>query len=154
MSRDGIAGLICLAGALVLWVAGRGLPQPVLVPIGPAYYPRLLFIVVGVLSAALVVTDVVGQRRGGARPAASSARYRLVVLTFVIFALYVVMLPALGFRLATLLFVGGLQVVLEPPQGRRWWLVLAVALGTTVLTYYVFERYLSVLLPRGRLTGF
>ena len=154
MSRDGIAGLICLAGALVLWVASRGLPQPALVPIGPAYYPRLLFVVMGVLSVALVVTDVVAQRRGGARPAAPPARYRLVVLTFLIFALYVVMLPALGFRLATLLFVGGLQMTLDPPRGRGWWLVLAVALGTTVLTYYVFERYLSVLLPRGRLTGF
>jgi hypothetical protein len=154
VTRDGIAGLICLAGALVLWVASRGLPQPALVPIGPAYYPRLLFVVVGVLSAALVVTDIVGRRRGGARPASPPARYRLVVLTFVIFALYVVMLPALGFRLATLLFVGGLQITLEPPRGRGWWLVLAVALGTTVLTYYVFERYLSVLLPRGRLTGF
>ena len=64
------------------------------------------------------------------------------------------MLPALGFRLATLLFVGGLQMTLEPPRGRGWWLVLAVALGTTVLTYFVFELYLSVLLPRGRLTGF
>jgi putative tricarboxylic transport membrane protein len=154
VSRDGIAGLICLAGALVLWVASRGLPQPALVPIGPAYYPRLLFIVMGVLSVALVVTDVVDQRRGGARPAAPPGHYRLVVLTFVIFALYVVMLPALGFRLATLLFVGGLQMTLDPPRGRGWWLVLAVALGTTVLTYYVFERYLSVLLPRGRLTGF
>jgi hypothetical protein len=154
VSRDGIAGLIGLAGAVVLWAASRGLPQPALVPIGPAYYPRLLFIVVGVLSVALVVTDVVGRRRGGARPAAPPAHYRLVILTFLIFALYVVMLPALGFRVATLLFVGGLQIVLEPPRGRRWWLVLAVAVGTTVLTYYVFERYLSVLLPRGRLTGF
>jgi hypothetical protein len=154
VSRDGIAGLIGLAGALVLWWASRGLPQPALVPIGPAYYPRLLFVVVGVLSAALVVTDIVAQRRGGARPARPPARYRLVVLTFLIFALYVVMLPALGFRLATLLFVGGLQMTLDPPRGRGWWLVLAVALGTTVLTYFVFERYLSVLLPRGRLTGF
>jgi putative tricarboxylic transport membrane protein len=154
VSRDGIAGLICLAGSLVLWVAGRGLPQPALVPIGPAYYPRLLFGVMAVLSVGLVVSDVVARRRGVAPATSPSARYRLVVLTFAIFGLYVVLLPVIGFRLATLLFVGGLQAVLEPPRGWGWWLVLAVALGTTVLTYYVFERYLSVLLPRGRLTGF
>lgn len=29
-----------------------------------------------------------------------------------------------------------------------------MALATTVVTYYAFEVYLSVLLPRGRLTGF
>jgi hypothetical protein len=32
--------------------------------------------------------------------------------------------------------------------------VLAVAVATTLATYYVFDLYLSVLLPRGRLTGF
>ena len=39
-------------------------------------------------------------------------------------------------------------------RGRRWIVVLAVALVTTVVTYFVFERYLLVLLPRGRWTGF
>jgi hypothetical protein len=29
-----------------------------------------------------------------------------------------------------------------------------MAVGATVVTYYVFEVYLNVLLPRGRLTGF
>jgi hypothetical protein len=55
---------------------------------------------------------------------------------------------------ATFLFVGGLQAALERPRGARWWRVLAIALVTTVATYYAFEGYLSVLLPRGRLTGF
>jgi putative tricarboxylic transport membrane protein len=154
VTRDGVVGLICLAGSLVLWAASRGLPQPALVPIGPAYYPRLLFIVTAALSLALVVGDVLRRGRLASGSPAPRARYRLVVVTFAIFAAYVVLLPAIGYRLATFLFVGGLQAALEPPRGRRWWLVLSVALGTTLLTYYVFERYLSVLLPRGRLTGF
>jgi hypothetical protein len=32
--------------------------------------------------------------------------------------------------------------------------VLAVSLITTVVVYYAFERYLTVLLPRGRWTNF
>jgi hypothetical protein len=77
-----------------------------------------------------------------------------VVVTFLVFAAYVFALPWLGYRLSTLLFVGGLQTALERPRGRRWALVLAVAVATTLATYYVFDLYLSVLLPRGRLTGF
>jgi hypothetical protein len=51
--------------------------------------------------------------------------------------------------------VGGLTAALDPPRGAaRWALVVAVALATTLVTYYVFEVRLSVLLPRGRLTGF
>jgi hypothetical protein len=32
--------------------------------------------------------------------------------------------------------------------------VAAVSIVTTVIVYYVFERYLTVLLPRGRWTDF
>jgi len=151
LSRDGVAGLVCLGGSLWFLALTRGLPTPALVPIGPAFYPRILLTITALLSAALVVSDLV-RRRGAARPA--PVRYRLVILTFAIFGAYVAVLPSLGYRVATFLFVGGLQAALERPRGRRWGLVLAVAFVTTLATYYVFEGYLSVLLPRGRLSGF
>ena len=66
---------------------------------------------------------------------------------------YVALLPYLGFRIATVLFVAAFQVVLERPTTLRQWAVLAaVAVGTSVVTYVVFERYLTVLLPRGTWT--
>ena len=151
LSRDGVAGLICLGGSLWFLALTRGLPHPALVPVGPAFYPRILLTITALLSAALVVSDLV-RRRGASRPA--PVRYGLVLLTFAIFGVYVALLPSLGYRVATFLFVGGLQAVLERPRGARWWRVLAIALLTTVATYYVFEGYLSVLLPRGWLTGF
>ncbi len=150
LGRDGIAGLVCLGGSLWFLALSRGLPQPALVPIGPGFYPRILLGIMAVLSAALVVSDLLNRRRAVVAP----ARYRLVLVAFAIFAAYVALMPVLGYRVATFLFVGALQTALEPPRGARWWLVLAVALLTTLVTYYVFERYLSVLLPRGRLTGF
>ena len=152
ITRDGVAGLVCLAGSLLLLWMSRGLPQPALVPIGPAYYPRLLLAVTAVLSAALLAFDLWRRERGPGPPAVN---YRLVLLAFAIFTAYVFLLPALGYRVGTLLFVGVLQATLEPPRGARGWaLVAAVALGTMLATYYVFEGYLNVLLPRGRLTGF
>ena len=150
LGRDGIAGLVCLGGSLWFLALTRGLPQPALVPIGPGFYPRILLGIMAVLSAALVVSDLLNRRRAVVAP----ARYRLVLVAFAIFAAYVTLMPVLGYRVATFLFVAALQAVLEPPRGARWWRVLAVALLTTLVTYYVFERYLSVLLPRGRLTGF
>jgi hypothetical protein len=69
---------------------------------------------------------------------------------FVVFGLYVGALPWLGYRISTFL-----QCVLEPPRAMRGWIaVLATALITTVVTHILFERYLSVLLPRGRWTDF
>lgn len=150
ISKDGVAGLLCLAGSLLLLWDSRGLPHPALVPIGPAFYPRILLIVTALLSVALVLSDLLNRRRVPPAP----AHYRLVLAAFATFGVYVLLLPVLGYRVATVLFVGAMQVALDPPRGRRWGLVVAVALGTMLLTYYVFEGYLSVLLPRGRLTGF
>jgi hypothetical protein len=150
LGRDGLAGLVCLAGSLVLLAMTRGLPQPALVPIGPAFYPRIVLVITAALSLALIASDLVARRR----PPPAPARYSLVLLTFVGAGAYVALLSPLGFRLATFLFVGVLQAVLEPPRGRRWALLLAVALVTSAATYYAFEVYLSVLLPRGWLTGF
>lgn len=151
LGRDGIAGLVCLAGSLLLLWVSRALPQPALVPIGPGFYPRILFGVTAVLSAALLVSDLMRRDRLVTPP----ANYRLVLLTFAIFTAYVFALPQLGYRVATLLFVGVLQATLDPPRTARGWTVLvALAVGAMLVTYYVFEFYLHVLLPRGRLTGF
>ena len=136
LGRDGIAGLVCLGGSLWFLALTRGLPHPALVPIGPGFYPRILLGIMVVLSAALVVSDLLSRRRAAAAP----ARYRLVLLAFAIFAAYVALMPMLGYRVATFLFVGALQATLEPPRGARWWLVLAVALATTLVTYYIFEQ--------------
>lgn len=150
MTRDGLAGLVLLASSLFFLWASRSLPHPPLVPIGPAFYPRILLTIIGVLSVALVVADVLAPKRAAAAP----VRYRLVLIAFTVFTGYVFLLPVLGYRLATFLFVGVMQAALEWPRGRGWALLVAVALGTSLITYYVFEAYLSVLLPRGRLTDF
>jgi putative tricarboxylic transport membrane protein len=152
VSRDGVAGLACLAGSLLLLWGSRSLPQPALVPIGPGFYPRILFGVTAALSAALLVFDLCRRRQPSERP---PVNYRLVLLTFLIFSIYVFLLPLLGYRVSTVLFVAVLQATLEPPGSARGWVLVAVsALACMLVTYYVFEAYLNVLLPRGRLTGF
>jgi putative tricarboxylic transport membrane protein len=155
LGRDGVAGLICLAGSLGLLALTRGLPQPALVPVGPGFYPRIVLTATAVLAALLVLSDLLSRRRRARGVAARAARpnYRLVLLSFAVFAAYVFLLPLLGYRIATFLFVAALQVVLRRPHGRGWIWVPVIAAGTAILTHLVFERYLSVLLPRGRWTG-
>ena len=157
LGRDSVAGLACLVLSLGMLALTRGLPESAMVPVGPAFYPRIVLGLMAGLSLLLVVFDVRGGRRGrvvGAKPAVAP-NYRLVVVTFTTFIVYVVLLPLLGFRIATVLFVGGLQVLLDPPRSaRRWVLVMVIAVATSWITYLAFEQYLSVLLPRGRWTEF
>jgi hypothetical protein len=77
-----------------------------------------------------------------------------VAAAFIIVTAYIVLLPLLGFRISTALFVAVFQATLERPTTVRGWLTqLAIAIGTAAVTYLVFERYLSVILPRGSWTG-
>ncbi|MBS1214691.1 MAG: hypothetical protein H6R26_3308 [Proteobacteria bacterium] len=157
MGRDGIAGLFCLVTSLGLFAATIGLPEAtLLVPVGPGFYPRIVLGITAVLSVALVVNDLVARRRSAAAgPAQPDVNYPLVLLTFSVFGVYVAILPYLGFRISTFIFVAAMQALLDPPRnGRRWLLMATVALATTVVTYYVFETFLLVLLPRGRWTDF
>ncbi len=153
--RDGIVGLICLTASLVLLALTRGLPgASLLVPVGPGFYPRIVLGITAVFSVLLVFNDYRSRRRSSA-PATPSpaANHGLVLLTFTVVGIYVAALPFFGYRIATFVFVIALQALLEPPRsGRRWLLVLAVALATAATTYIAFEHYLSVLLPRGRWT--
>jgi putative tricarboxylic transport membrane protein len=157
IGRDGIAGLVLLVISLVLLVQSFQLPSLPIVPVGPGFYPAIVLSFMAAASALLVIQDVVKQR-GTAKAEVSDAprrNYRLVVIAFAIVGAYVALLPLLGFRLATVLFVGTLQAALDRSKSTRQWVVLAaIALGTAAVSYFIFERYLLVLLPRGAWTGF
>lgn len=158
MGRDAITGLVVFAASLFLFWATLGLERHPLVPVGPEFYPRLVLGATGFLALLLLLSDVIAHRRPSAAVASPTARanYKLVVIAFAIFAIYVIALPYLGFRGATFAFLVAMPLALEPPRGvrRRWMVVFAVALVATVAIYLAFDSYLQVLLPRGRWTGF
>jgi hypothetical protein len=158
LGRDGIAGLIGLAVSLLLLPQALSLPKLPIVPVGPGFYPTIVFAFLGLTSAALLLQDVVAQRRAtasGAGEAAGPPRaYGLVALAFVLVAAYIAALPLVGFRIATALFVAAFQLALDRPRTPlQWTILVAVALATAAMTYLVFETYLLVLLPRGTWTG-
>jgi len=152
LSRDGWAGLVVLAASLVLFGLTLELRANPLVPIGPGFYPRIVLGVTALLAALLVVADWYAAKKAGPKVPAD---YAAVVLHFVVFGIYVAALPWLGFRIATFAYVAVTNALMDPPRGARQWArVAAIALASALATYFVFEHYLSVLLPRGRWTDF
>lgn len=158
MSRDGIAGLAVFAASLALFALTLDLKDSPMVPVGPGFYPRIVLAMTAVLSLGLVVGDLLARRR--AVPPAAAAKheqlnYPLVAISFGVFALYCVALPGFGFRIATFAYVVASNVLLARPRGAKGWVgAVILGLATSFVTWLVFERYLSVLLPRGRWTDF
>jgi putative tricarboxylic transport membrane protein len=152
LSRDGWAGLAVLAASLVLFALTLGLKGTALVPVGPGFYPRIVLGITALFAAALVAADFFSKKPKAPLP---HANYGAVVLHFAVFGVYVVALPGLGYRIATLLYIAVANALMAPPREPRDWLrVATLALVTALATYYVFEHYLLVLLPRGRWSDF
>jgi putative tricarboxylic transport membrane protein len=153
LSRDGWGGLAVLAASLFLFALTLGLKDNPLVPIGPGYYPRIVLAITAVLAFAVFVSDLLTKKREAAKQ--EKLNYGMVAAMFALFGLYCGALPYLGFRVSTFLYVAATNALLDPPRSTKsYFRVAAVTLITTVVVYYAFERYLTVLLPRGRWTGF
>jgi putative tricarboxylic transport membrane protein len=152
LGRDGIAGLIFIGVSLVLLGQAFRLPQLPFVPVGPGFYPKIILVFLAIVSAMLVAQDLrsapVVEKRVG------TPAYDLVAAAFAISGAYILLLPMFGYRIATVAFVAALQSLLERPKtARQTLLIAAIAVATSAATYLLFERYLSVLLPRGTWTN-
>lgn len=154
MSRDGIAGLAVLAASLVLFALTLDLKTNPMVPVGPGFYPRIVLALTAILSLGLLLSDVF-RKRTHQKQARRHLNFSLVAASFGVFALYCVALPGLGFRIATFAYMVAASALLAPPRGAKGWAgALILGFATAFVTWLIFERYLSVLLPRGRWTQF
>jgi hypothetical protein len=154
MRRDtGIGvGLLAFCG-LIYWQAGLVSAAP-FVPIGPAFYPRVVVILLACLAVWLIAEDLFRgrvQERKAAKLAGPAPNYRKVLLGFVAFLAYVAGLSLIGYPAATFLFVLGLSWAIGPRNVRELPKLVAIAAGTVLATYLIFEKYLYVFLPQGRL---
>jgi len=152
MGRDGVAGLLLLALSILLAIQTREIPRSPFLPLGADFLPQVLLAILAAGGLLLLVQDLLRHRRQRA-PREGLSRFRDVPGTipaiFAAFAGYVLLMPTLGFFLATLAFVAVAQVLLGPYRPRDLPRIALVAVGTATLTYMIFERYLHVLLPRG-----
>ncbi len=154
MGRDATIGLGLLGfSGLLYWQAGFT-PTPPFVSIGPSFYPRVILVLLAGLAVWLIAEDIHRRRvpsRAAKKTAGPTPDYWRVVLGFLVFLGYVVGLSLIGYLAATFLFVLGLSWSIGPRNIREMPKLVAVAVGTALVTYLVFEKYLYVFLPRGLL---
>lgn len=144
---DRLSGAAFLLLALVaIWEAGK-LPLGQLSLPGPGFQPFWAAVALGVLSLALVLrAGVRGPREAQASPS-GWAGWRKAVVTMAALVGYGLLLKEVGYLLAT----GGLVALFLVLERQRWPIVLAVALGAALASYWLFAVWLQVPLPRGLL---
>jgi len=148
-SRNVIAGCVLLAIAagyayLTVRLPARTLPNTP----GPSFFPWINAVALTVLSIALLVQ---GLRLPRAVTATGTKGFPgLAAAALGIFAVYLAVLPSIGFVEASVPFFLCLMVLYG---GRGWAMLSAGSVGVPLLLYLLFRHLFGVLLPSGPLSG-
>ena len=142
-----IVGLCMIILEAVLFIASRNIPAR------SASYPMTLIVIAFVLTYTFMSRCVVRIRKEGIKKEEQTGEpgaMLQVIVTMGFIILYLIVMPYLGFVIATLVFVAGIMLYL----GMRNILVLIfVPIGVTLFGYLVFNNILYIFLPRGVIFG-
>ncbi len=143
--RDLIAALVLLGftagfGLLTLRLPDRGLPNTP----GPAFFPGLITLALGILTIALLVRSLRGIAvEPAVLPGAVATRGWIAIGAFVV---YLIVMPALGFLFASVPFFAVLTWVYGE---RRLAVVTLTSIAVPVALLVIFRSGFQILLPSG-----
>ncbi|MCI0509291.1 tripartite tricarboxylate transporter TctB family protein [Chromohalobacter marismortui] len=143
--------LVVLFGAL--FIKAGALPASMWEPLGAGSFPRLVLAVLVVINLGIMAQE--WRHFRGASSAEPGLvrrwlwRHRLAFGVLALFALYIVGVPALGFRLASLLFLTLAQLALGVRRPRSLAIAAVIAVTFSFGLDWLFRDVFIISLPRG-----
>lgn len=148
-----IAGIIFLLLSIVIFIQTTQLPESQYDPLGPAGFPKLIVVFMGILAAALIIKKIRTQDFDKIEFNLKKLfkDYKLIFISLFNFFLYILLMRFIGFRISTFLFVFLTQVMIGPEEksGKTYFIMTSIALFISLGAYYFFQSYLSVIFPPG-----
>lgn len=120
--------------------------------VAPATYPRILIIIILLIALVIFIKTFTNKEQDKKRPTKdfkfSLAKYKDVILLFLIFCIHIILFSKIGFVAASLFFLFFSQVLLKGiHKMRHLYVNLAVTISITFVIYYAFTNILNVVLP-------
>ena len=115
------------------------------------FMPFLLGLLILVLSAILLVESFIAMKRtpGTRLSLWSEVHWKRIFLISLLLLAYALLLPKLGYLVATFFLT---VLLLKSGEPMKWPVCLLIGLLTSGLTYWIFGVWLSVPFPRGFLS--
>jgi hypothetical protein len=164
MKEDRWIGLILFGFSFFMYLQTLEFPRAMFGTLGAGFFPRILFVLLGLTGALLSIDNWLRDRRGkrGERMDAGGAKGRprnriagiwrdhsQVILSLVMVFLYIVGMHYLGYLMATLFFMLTLMWFLGPRRRKDIPMVVGISCGMTFLIYFSFLKLLQIFLPEG-----
>lgn len=77
----------------------------------------------------------------------NSCDWKSLIIFSLICIAYLLVFNFLGFVISSILLLSSVMFVLGE---KRWWFIALVSILTSILIYFLFAKYLGVMLPKGR----
>ena len=110
--------------------------------LSPYLFPLLISMFLLVLSITLML-----QRDEGVKKEKGKGSWKTLLLFAVACVGYILVFSFLGFIISTILLLLAVMMILGE---KRWWFILSVSVISSVVVYLLFAKYLSVMLPKGK----
>jgi len=153
--RDLINSIILVAFCCYAYYGATLIPDRSYGKTGADFFPKIVIGIVAFLSICLLIHSIYRMTREKESKITVSPKNlfqenKKVILTFVIFGLYIVLLEYIGYFVSSVLFLLALYYLLASKK-QKIWVVLLGAVALTYLLYLIFQKALSVFLPAGLL---
>jgi putative tricarboxylic transport membrane protein len=136
--------LLALAG--YIFVAASALPLGTVRVPQTAFFPKILALLLGVLSLVLLAQTLAGRETVRGSQRIDSAGWFRIGATLATMGGFALILEPLGYLVTTFL---SMVLLLRAIEAQRWRKVIAVALATSLISYAIFAWLLGVPLPAG-----
>lgn len=150
-------GITLLLLSIIVYAASGDFPSFGEAHLSAGSFPRMIVVFLGLLSCSLIMKSSkslffrkrTGEKEGKSQPRRHLEEYKYVYLSSGIFALYVVLMRYIGFRISTFIFILGSSYLLSPRRKSDLVIATVLAAVITLGSYYFFQRALNVRFPRG-----
>ena len=113
--------------------------------LSPYLFPLIISFFLLILSISIITQ---GLKDESEKKEKSKIDIKSLLIFGLICILYLLVFNFLGFVLSTIILLVLLMILLGE---RRWWFILLVSVISSLVIYLLFAKYLSVMLPKGKI---
>lgn len=160
MNHDRIAGIVILVFSAFFYYQSFGISNQNLTGLEATFFPRVLLTAIAALALLLLIrsffikSTAVKKVEQGEEEAATQRKWWKVPLIFALFAIYILLIDILGFTVSSFLFMTIVYLIaITATPLKKTIKKHAVSIGfllvVSITLTFIFERFLSVYLPKG-----
>ena len=145
--RDHLSGFFWLAISIFVCAESIQVDLGTFHSPGPGFLPFWAGVVLGTFSIILIVTTFLNKKgKGKLKEMWKGMAWKKVILVLFFLLLYILLLPRIGYITATF----GLMIFMSGIIKRsKLWIELVIPLITVLASYFIFNIWLGIQLPKG-----